>query len=150
MARENMPGDDRIVATGASGFGIAALVVGVDRGFITREQGVEHVTKIVGFLDHAQRYHGAWSHYMEGSTGKSMPVFGMFDNGGDLVETSFLMQGLLAARQYFHGKTAPEQDLYRRVTQLWESVEWAWFRGSPTNHFFYLYWFPQKARPNTS
>src|SRR6266849_863540 len=107
MTRENIPGDDRIVATGASGFGIATLVVGVDRGFITREQGVERLTKIVGFLEHAQRYHGAWSHYMDGKTGRSMPLFGMFDNGGDLVETSFLMQGLLTARQYFHGKTEP-------------------------------------------
>ncbi|MGA8763765.1 MAG: hypothetical protein WB562_12940, partial [Candidatus Sulfotelmatobacter sp.] len=110
MARENVPGDDRIVATGASGFAIAALVVGADRGFITREQGVERLNKIVSFLEHAQRYHGAWSHYMDGNTGKTMPVFGMFDNGGDLVETSFLMQGLLAARQYFHAKTGPEQD----------------------------------------
>ncbi len=127
MTRENIPGDDRIVATGASGFGIATLVVGVDRGFITREQGVERLTKIVGFLEHAQRYHGAWSHYMNGGTGQTMPVFGMFDNGGDLVETSFLMQGLLVARQYFHGTSAAEQDLYRRISKLWETVEWDWY-----------------------
>jgi len=101
MARENIPGDDRIIATGASGFGISALIVGVQRGFITRQEGVERFTKIVGFLERADRYHGVWSHYMNGSTGKTMPVFGMFDDGGDLVETSFLMQGLLAARQYF-------------------------------------------------
>ena len=104
MTRENIPGDDRIVATGASGMGIAALIVGVDRGFITRAQGLERLTRIVDFLEHAQRYHGAWSHFMDGNTGKTMPVFGMFDNGGDLVETSFLMEGLLAARQYFHGQ----------------------------------------------
>ncbi len=103
MARENIPGDDRIVATGASGFGIMALMVGVDRGFITREQGVERLTRIVDFLEHAPRYHGAWSHFMNGNTGQTMAVFGMFENGGDLVETSFLMEGLLAARQYFHG-----------------------------------------------
>ncbi len=111
MTRENIPGDDRIVATGASGMGIIALIVGVDRGFITRAQGVERLTKIVNFLEHAQRYHGAWSHYMDGSTGKTMAVFGMFDNGGDLVETSFLMEGLLAARQYFYGPSAAEHDL---------------------------------------
>jgi len=105
MTPENIPGDDRIVATGASGFGIMALIVGVDRHFITREQGVERMTRIANFLEHAQRYHGAWSHFMDGSTGKSLPVFGMFDNGGDLVETSFLVQGLLAARQYFRGKS---------------------------------------------
>ena len=138
MTRENIPGDDRMVATGASGMGIAAMIVGVDRGFITRAQGVERLTRIVNFLEHAQRYHGAWSHFMDGNTGKTMPVFGMFDNGGDLVETSFLMQGLLAARQYFRGNSDAEHDLYRRISQLWETVEWDWYRGP--EHADYLFW----------
>ena len=143
MTRENVPGDDRIVATGASGFGIMTLIVGVDRHFITREEGAQRLTKIADFLEHAQRYHGAWSHYMNGSTGKTMPVFGMYDNGGDLVETSFLMQGLLAARQYFHGSDAAEQALYRRITQLWNSVEWDWYRQTPQSDFLYWHWSPQ-------
>jgi exo beta-1,2-glucooligosaccharide sophorohydrolase (non-reducing end) len=140
MARENIPGDDRIVATGASGMGIGALIVGVNRGFITRAQGIERLTKIVNFLEHADRYHGAWSHYMDGSTGKTMPVFGMFDNGGDLVETSFLMEGLLAARQYFRGDSSAERDLYRRITRLWESIEWDWYRGAQPGDFLYWHW----------
>ena len=143
MARENTPGDDRIVATGASGMGIAALIVGVDRGFITRAQGIERVTKIVDFLEHAQRYHGAWSHYMDGDTGKTMPVFGMFDNGGDLVETSFLMEGLLAARQYFRGDSAAEKSLYQRISRLWETVEWDWYRGPEPGDFLYWHWSSQ-------
>lgn len=140
MARENIPGDDRIVATGASGMGIAALIVGVDRGFITRTQGLERLTKIVNFLEHAQRYHGAWPHYLNGSTGRTMPVFGMFDNGGDLVETSFLMEGLLAARQYFRGSSSVEGDLYRRISRLWETVEWDWYRGPQPGDFIYWHW----------
>jgi hypothetical protein len=146
MTRENIPGDDRIVATGASGFGIATLIVGVDRGFITRDQGVERLTKIVNFLEHADRYHGAWSHYMNGGTGRTMPVFGMFDNGGDLVETSFLMQGLLAARQYFRGKSTAEQSLYQRITGLWETVEWDWYRGDPNSNFVYWHWSKEWAQ----
>ena len=138
MTRENIPGDERMVATGASGFGIMALMVGANRKFITREQAVERLTRIVGFLEKAERYHGAWSHYMDGATGKTMPVFGTFDNGGDLVETSFLMQGLLAARQYFQGNTETEQSLARRITHLWESVEWDWYRETPQSEF--LYW----------
>jgi hypothetical protein len=145
MTRENIPGDDRMVATGASGFGISTLMVGVDRRFITREQAVERLTKIVGFLEHAQRYHGAWSHYMDGGSGKTMPVFGTFDNGGDLVETSFLMQGLLAARQYFHGANEKEQSLYRRISQLWETVEWDWYRQTPKSDVIYWHWSPQWA-----
>lgn len=145
MTRENIPGDDRIVATGASGFGIMALMVGVHRGFITREQGVQRLTKIVSFLEHAQRYHGAWSHYMDGSTGHTMPVFGMLDDGGDLVETAFLMEGLLAARQYFDGPTPQEQSLDRRITHLWETVEWDWYRQTPGSNFLYWHWSPQWA-----
>jgi exo beta-1,2-glucooligosaccharide sophorohydrolase (non-reducing end) len=140
MAREDIPGDDRIVATGASGLGIGALIVGVDRGFITRKEGAERLTKIVNFLEHAQRYHGVWSHFMDGKTGKTMPVFGMLDDGGDLVETSFLMQGLLAARQYFHGASPEEAALYKRITQLWESVEWDWYRENAQSDFLYWHW----------
>ncbi|HTZ31556.1 MAG TPA: glucoamylase family protein [Methylomirabilota bacterium] len=145
MARENIPGDGRVVATGASGMGIAALIVGVDRGFITRKEGVERLTKIVHFLEHADRYHGVWSHYMDGSTGKTMAVFGMLDDGGDLVETSFLMQGLLAARQYFRGSSPEEDSLYKRITALWESVEWDWHREKADSPFLYWHWSPDWA-----
>ncbi|HKW18769.1 MAG TPA: glucoamylase family protein [Terriglobales bacterium] len=139
---ENIPGDDRIVATGASGFGIMALVVGVNRGFITREQGLKRLNKIVGFLERAPRYHGAWSHFMDGSTSKTLPVFDMFDDGGDLVETAFLMEGLLVARQYFSGGSEPERELYSRITHLWETVEWDWYRRSPQGRALYWHWSP--------
>jgi exo beta-1,2-glucooligosaccharide sophorohydrolase (non-reducing end) len=140
---ENIPGDDRIVATGATGFGIMALIVGVDRGFVTREQGIERMRKILDFLEKTPRYHGAWSHFMNGYSAQTMLVFGMFDNGGDLVETSFLMEGLLAARQYFKGSSEAEQDIYSRITKLWESVDWDWYRHSPTDKALLWHWSPQ-------
>ncbi|MGA7968680.1 MAG: glucoamylase family protein [Terriglobales bacterium] len=138
---ENIPGDDRVVATGASGFGIMALIVGVDRGFITRDQGLERLIKIVDFLEKAPRFHGAWAHFMDGSTGEALPVFDMFDNAGDLVETAFLMEGLLAARKYFDGSS--ERDLYTRISRLWETVEWDWYRRSPQSDALYWHWSPE-------
>jgi hypothetical protein len=143
MALENIPGDDRIVATGASGFGIMALIVGVDREFITRQQGLERMNQIVTFLEKAPRYHGAWSHFMDGATGQSLPVFDAIDNGGDLVETAFLMQGLLSARQYFRGSSEAEESLFRRISKLWETVEWDWYRQSPQSDALYWHWSPQ-------
>ncbi len=142
---ENIPGDDRIVATGASGFGIMALIVGIDRGFITRDEGLARMQKIVAFLETAPRYHGVWSHFMDGHTGASLPVFSMFDNAGDLVETAFLIEGLLAARQYFHRDTNAERDLYDRITQLWNSVEWDWYRRSPDGDALFWHWSPEFA-----
>ena len=143
MALENIPGDDRIMATGASGFGIMALVVGVDRGFITREQGAERLNKITTFLEKAPRYHGVWSHFMEGPSAKTLPVFDMVDSGGDLVESAFLMQGLLAARQYFHRDTPAEKELAARITRLWEAMEWDWYRKSADSDALYWHWTPE-------
>jgi len=140
---ESVPGDHRIVATGASGFGIMALMVGVERGFITREQGIERLTTIVGFLEKAPRYHGVWSHFLNGDSAQSLPIFGMFDNGGDLVETAFLMEGLLAARQYFNGPSESEHSLYDRISQLWKTVEWDWYRRSAESDALFWHWSPQ-------
>lgn len=142
MTRENLPGDDDIIVTGASGFGIMTLIVGVDRGFISRAKGTERLLRITEFLEHADRYHGAWPHFLSGRTGHRLPVFDMFDNGADLVETSFLMEGLLAARQYFKGESAPEKELYHRITGLWEGVEWNWFR-TPAGDALYWHWSPE-------
>lgn len=143
MARENIPGDDRIVATGATGFGIMALVVGMERGFITRSAGIGRLNKIVGFLNGASRYHGAWSHFMDDTTGKSLPVFGMFDDGGDLVETAFLMEGLLSAREYLRRENSEENALYGSITTLWETVEWDWYRRSPESGALFWHWSPR-------
>jgi hypothetical protein len=143
MALENIPGDDRVLATGASGFGIMALVVGVDRGFITREQGAERLNKITAFLERAPRYHGVWSHFMDGKEAKTLPVFDMVDSGGDLVESAFLMQGLLAARQYFTRGTPAEKELVARITRLWEGMEWDWYRKTADSDAIYWHWTPE-------
>jgi exo beta-1,2-glucooligosaccharide sophorohydrolase (non-reducing end) len=140
---ENIPGDERLVTTGATGFGIMALIVGVERGFITRDEGEARLIRIVSFLQKAPRYHGAWPHFLDGNTGKNLPVFGMFDNGGDLVETAFLMEGLLAARQYFNGPSEAERDLYNDISQLWESVEWDWYRRLPQKDALVWHWSPE-------
>lgn len=67
MARERLGSDD-IVTTGGTGFGIMALIVGVHRGYITREEGVNRLLKIVSFLQFADRFHGVFPHWMNGKT----------------------------------------------------------------------------------
>ncbi|GIV36772.1 MAG: hypothetical protein KatS3mg032_1151 [Cyclobacteriaceae bacterium] len=73
MARErNTSGD--LVTTGGSGFGIMALIAGVERGFITRAQCLERLDKILDFLETADRFHGVWPHWLNGNTGKVIPI----------------------------------------------------------------------------
>ncbi len=145
MALESQPGPDHMVAMGASGFGVMALVVAVDRGFITREQGVERMLRIVRFLDAADKYHGAWPHFLDGRTGKTVSLFGIYDDGADLVETSFMLQGLLTARQYFRADTPQERELRDLINRQWRGVEWDWFRATPQHDALYWHWSPHYA-----
>lgn len=137
------PQDDRtVVTTGGSGFGLMALIAGIDRGYVTRDEGVERFERIVSFLERADRFHGAWPHWIEGSTGRMKP-FGQKDNGGDLVETAFLVQGLLTAHQYFVNGSEREQALAARIDTLWREVEWSWYRNG--QNVLYWHWSPEYA-----
>ncbi len=139
MARErNSSGD--IVTTGGSGFGIMAMVAGMERGFITRAEGLSRLDKILHFLETCDRFHGAWPHWLNGATGKTIP-FSQKDDGADLVETSFMIQGLLAMREYLDPSSATEGALAGRITGLWESVEWTWFQNG--KDVLYWHWSPK-------
>ena len=141
MARERDTSGD-VVTSGGSGFGIMALIVGIERGFITRAEGLERMDLILTFLENADRFHGAWPHWMNGNTGEVVP-FSANDNGGDLVETSFLIQGLLTFRQYLDGGIASERSLIDRINALWETVEWDWYTQGGQN-VLYWHWSPDK------
>jgi hypothetical protein len=140
LARErNSSGD--VVTTGGSGFGIMALIVGIQRNFITRAQGLDRLTTIVNFLtNNAHRYHGAFPHWMNGVTGATVP-FSQQDDGADLVETSFMMQGLLTARQFFNTGDPEEIALRNNINTLWNGVEWNWFRNGGQNKLIW-HWSP--------
>lgn len=141
MARErNTSGD--IVTSGGSGFGIMSIIVGIERNFITRDEGLSRVDKILSFLESADRFHGAWSHWIDGSNGNVVP-FSSNDNGGDLVETSFLIQGLLTMRQYLESSVPAENELISRINALWESVEWNWYTRDGED-VLYWHWSPDK------
>ncbi|MGS2725284.1 glucoamylase family protein [Psychroserpens sp. BH13MA-6] len=148
LARERLHMDDvyptspkNTVTTGGSGFGLMAILVGVERGFITREQALDRYLKIVNFLDKADRFHGAWSHWIDGETGKVYP-FGKKDNGGDLVETAFLVQGLLTVSEYFKNGNEKEQELVEKIDKLWREVEWSWYTKN-NEDVLYWHWSPE-------
>jgi hypothetical protein len=140
LARErNTSGD--VVTSGGSGFGIMALLTGINRNFVSRADGLARMQKITDFLKNkAQTFHGAYPHWLNGATGVVVP-FSTKDNGADLVETSYLMQGLLCARQYFNGADAVETTLRTDINTIWNKVEWSWFRKNNEN-VLYWHWSP--------
>ena len=137
------PADD-VVATGGSGFGVMALIVACERGWVTRAEALARLSKSLDCLERATCYHGLYPHFMHGDTGATKP-FSRKDDGADLVESAFLFQGLLCARAYFDRDTPEEKRIRDRITYLWAEAEWDWYtqggrialtwHWSPTNGF---------------
>ena len=127
--------DSHIIATGGSGFGLMAILAAVNQKYVTREQAVTRFEKIADFLAKAERFHGAWPHWINGNDGKVVP-FGLKDNGGDLVETAFLCEGIICVREFFKDGNEREKALSSQFDALWKGVEWNWY----TNNQQKLYW----------
>lgn len=140
MARERTTSGD-VVTTGGTGFGVMAMIAAAERGFISKNDALSRIQKIVTFLDtKCTSYHGAFAHWVNGATGATYP-FSQYDNGADLVETALLFQGLLTARQYFKSNDAVEIQLRTDITRLWEAIEWTWFQKGGEN-VLYWHWSP--------
>jgi len=132
--------DKNVITVGGSGFGVMAMLVGMERGFITRQEGYSRLRKNVDFLKKADRFHGAWPHWLYGETGKVKP-FSPNDNGADIVETAYMIQGLLAVRQYFKDGNEQEKELSSDIDKLWREVEWSWFTKGGEK-VLYWHWSP--------
>jgi hypothetical protein len=144
LARERL-GSGETVTMGGSGFGLMALITGIERGFITRAQGYARLDTIVSFLSlsSTDKYHGVFPHWMNGTTGKIQP-FSTNDNGADLVETAFLFEGLLTVQAYFKNGNASEKALCQKIQTLWENVDWNWFQQNGQEKLFW-HWSPDKG-----
>jgi hypothetical protein len=139
LARErNTSGDT--VTIGGSGFGVMAVIVGIHRGFITRSEGIARLKKIVDFLESADRFHGVWPHWMNGNTGDTIP-FSQYDDGGDLVETAFMAQGLITVREFLNGGVEKEKNLIDQINGLLDTIEWDWYTRDGQN-VLYWHWSP--------
>jgi hypothetical protein len=133
---------DEVVTTGGTGFGIMGTIVASERKFITREQAAARTRKIVDFLWKADMFHGAFPHWMNGATGKVIR-FSPKDDGADIVETSFLFQGLLTARQYYTADNETERDIRNKILWMWEGIEWDWFTQNQNE--LYWHWSPNNG-----
>ncbi|RYZ48649.1 MAG: beta-glucosidase [Sphingobacteriales bacterium] len=132
--------DQNLVTTGGSGFGLMTILVGIERDFVPRAEAVTRLNTALTFLENADRFHGAWSHWIDGNTGNVVP-FGAPDNGGDLVETSFLCQALICVREYFKTGNAEEQALAQKADELWKGVDWSWYTRGGQNALWW-HWSP--------
>lgn len=131
--------DQQVVTSGGGGFGVMALLIGAERGFVPRKDVVERLERIIQFLENADRFHGAWPHWWNGETGKVKP-FSKKDDGGDLVESSFMAQALICVREYFQKGNKRERKLAARADALWKAIDFNHYRNG--KNILYWHWSP--------
>ncbi|WP_417859991.1 glucoamylase family protein [Winogradskyella sediminis] len=139
---DNPSDSENVVTTGGSGFGLMAILVGIVRGYVTREEGFNRLSQIVDFFENADRFHGVWPHWLNGTNGSVIP-FSDQDNGGDLVETAFLAQGLICVKEYFKTGSEDEAALATQADELWKGIEWNWY--TQNQNALYWHWSPNNG-----
>ena len=132
-----------LLSLGGTGFGVMSIVVAVERSWIGRADAIERLLTMLAFLQNAESYNGVFPHYLDGATGKEV-TFWPDNAGGDLVETAYLMAGLLCARQFFGAKTYMEEELRHEINTLWQNVNWSWHTKG--NHVLFWHWSPKHER----
>ncbi|MEO5689749.1 MAG: glucoamylase family protein [Burkholderiaceae bacterium] len=115
------------------GMALTAYPIAVERGWMTRAQGVSITLKTLRFLADADMsgsprstgHRGFYFHFLDMRTGTRA-----WKSELSSIDTSFLIAGVIAAAAYFDRYTAHEAEIRAAATQLEERVDWAWMRNS--------------------
>ncbi len=119
----------------ATGFGLTAYPIGVERGWVTREEAQEKVLLTLRFLWSAPQgpepvgragHHGFFYHFLDPGSGERFEQVELSS-----VDTALLVAGILFCRDYFDRPSAPEQEIRELAERIYERVEWSWMQPRP-------------------
>lgn len=133
LIRDRYPGSEGIASIAAVGFGLTAYLVGIEKGYITREAGMERVNHTLDTLLALDRVEGFYYHFLDMKTGKRA-----WNSEVSSIDTAILMMGVLSAGEYFAG------EIETKAQELYEEVNWTWFLDESRN-MFYMAYRPEKG-----
>lgn len=117
----------------AVGFGLTAYGVGVERGYITREQAVQRTLATLRFFhdapqndseDDASGYHGFYYHFLDMQTGHRAMRYVELSS----VDTTLLLGGVLFAESYYDRNTSQEKQIRQLADEIYRAVDWPWMQ----------------------
>ena len=114
-----------VTSSAATGFGLTALCIAAERGWISKTEARERVRRtLLFFAERAPREHGWFLHWMDKSTGERR-----WQSEYSSIDTALLLGGILTARQYF----GSDAEIVRLSTLIYERVDFNWMlAGHPT------------------
>jgi hypothetical protein len=119
----------------ATGLGLAAYPVAVERGFITREAAVATILMTLRFFwnspqgpePDATGYHGFYYHFLDMDTGRRAWRCEL-----STVDTTILLAGMLTAAAYFDAASEAEREIRELADKLYRRADWQWAQNGGT------------------
>lgn len=133
LIRDRYPGSAGIASIAAVGFGLSAIIVGVERGYISYDQGYERVLGTLQTLTRMEREQGFFYHFVDMESGKRA-----WQSEVSSIDTAILMMGVLSVGQYFG------HDVQQLADELYAGVNWGWFLD-PDRQMFYMAYRPEES-----
>jgi hypothetical protein len=107
-----------IASSAATGFGLTALCIGAERGWVSRQAARERVLNTLRFYaERSPQEHGWFYHFVDRETGERR-----WRSEISTIDTSLLLGGVLTARQYFRH----DPEIVRLATLIYERVDFPW------------------------
>ena len=133
LVRDRYPGSEGIASTASVGFGLTAYLIGVEKGYITFDEGFARANGTLDTLLGMERTEGFFYHFVDMQTGKRA-----WSSEVSTIDTALLMMGVLSAGDYFGG------DVKIKAKKLYDAINWPWF-VDPERNMFYMAYRPEKG-----
>lgn len=133
LVRDRYPGSESIASIASTGFGLTAYLIGINKGYITEQEGYERVSQTLDTLLAMDREEGFYYHFVDIESGKRA-----WESEVSSIDTSILMMGVLSVGEYFGG------EIGEKAYQIYDTVNWPWFLDS-SRQMFYMAYRPEKG-----
>lgn len=128
LIRDRYPGSPGVASIAAVGFGLTAYPIGVEKGYISFEEGFERAQGTLDTMLALERVEGFFFHFIDMDTGERV-----WQSEVSSIDTTILVIGALAAGEYFGG------DVEQKADELYQGVNWPWFVDESRNMFYMSY-----------
>jgi hypothetical protein len=134
LIRDRAPGNPGLSSIASVGFGLTAITIGAERGWISKEEAEERVNGTLDTLLHnAEHINGVYYHFLNMNNAKRAT-----GSEVSIIDTGILVSGALTAGEYFQG------EIKEKAEQIYKRVDWEWYRN-PDRNLFYMAYSPEKG-----
>jgi hypothetical protein len=128
LIRDRYPGAPGVASIAAVGFGLTAYPIGVEKGYISFDEGYERANGTLDTLLALDRVEGFYFHFIDMETGKRV-----WNSELSSIDTAILVMGVLTAGEYFG------DEVEAKASQLYRDVNWPWFVDESRDMFHMAY-----------